>query len=138
MQFMVENEEKINMMNRIIIGLLTVAAASCFGAVASAGNGANTNVVCNQYCAYQDADGDGICDNQGNCGRNYADADKDGVCDNQGNCGRNFVDADKDGVCDNQGSCGKNYVDADKDGVCDNIGTRACRGQRRGRGRCGR
>lgn len=78
MQFMVENEEKINMMNRIIIGLLTVAAASCFGAVASAGNGANTNVVCNQYCAYQDADGDGICDNQGNCGRNYADADKDG------------------------------------------------------------
>ena len=37
----------------------------------------------NNSLCYQDADGDGVCDNHGaNC--NYVDANGDGICDNQG------------------------------------------------------
>lgn len=40
----------------------------------------------------------------------FVDADGDGVCDNAGDCpykeqAGGFVDADNDGVCDNAGSC---------------------------------
>ena len=55
----------------------------------------------NNSLCYQDADGDGVCDNHGsNC--NYVDTNGDGICDNHGaNC--NYVDANGDGICDNQG-----------------------------------
>lgn len=92
---------------------------------------------------YVDADNDGICDNQGQCGR-FVDADNDGVCDNMGanglSCGQ-CVDADGNGYCDqHKGACfydkdgdgicdhrqGKNFVDADGDGVCDHQPQHAC------------
>ncbi len=47
-----------------------------------------------------------------NNGQKFIDADGDGVCDNAGNCpnkgsglGKGFVDADGDGACDNAGNC---------------------------------
>jgi len=57
----------------------------------------------------------------GGGGAQYMDSNGDGECDNVGNC-TGFVDSDGDGECDNVGNC-TGFVDSDGDGECDNIGT---------------
>ena len=121
------------------VTVLSIGATSVFAAGSRNGR------------SYNDADGDGACDNRGtatcvsneNCPTaSFVDENIDGVCDNRGsgtgqNAGQgngNFVDEDNDGVCDNRGtgrgqnaSQGNgNFVDEDNDGVCDNRGT--CKG----------
>lgn len=116
----------ILLVSALAMGLLVTGTL----AVGHWGGGSCRN---NSLC-YQDADGDGVCDNHGaNC--NYVDANGDGVCDNHGsNC--NHVDANGDGICDNHGSnC--NYVDANGDGVCDNQGQSCGQGLGNGQGHHG-
>lgn len=96
--FLMKKMLSILLVSALALGLLVTGtlAAGHWG-----GDSCRNNSLC-----YQDADGDGVCDNQGtNC--SYVDANGDGVCDNHGtNC--NYVDANGDGVCDNQGQgCGQ-------------------------------
>ena len=96
--FLMKKMLSILLVSALALGLLVTGtlAASHWG-----GGSCRNNSLC-----YQDADGDGVCDNHGaNC--NYVDANGDGICDNHGaNC--NYVDANGDGVCDNQGQgCGQ-------------------------------
>ena len=99
-------------MKKLLISVLVIAALLSLavpGALAARGGftGGCRGTAARQYV---DADGDGICDNWGECGawggRYYVDADGDGVCDHRGEgCGRAFVDADGDGMCDWAGTC---------------------------------
>ena len=99
------------------VTVLSIGATSVFAAGSRNGR------------SYNDADGDGACDNRvtATCVSNencptasFVDENIDGVCDNRGsgkgqNAGQgngNFVDEDNDGVCDNRGTCkgcGKGY-----------------------------
>ncbi len=108
-------------MKKILAGALTAAVVLTAGGAVWAAGGRSAG------WRYVDADGDGVCDNQGT-GYCWVDANGDGICDHQG-AGCGWVDADGDGICDNQGT-GWRYVDANGDGVCDNQGA--------GRGRMGR
>lgn len=101
----------------ILVGLQSEAFAQ------KRNTNANKNQLTNQSVSrpnWVDANGDGICDNQGTgAGRR-----------NQGATRPNFVDANGDGICDNWSpeKCngtgqGPNFVDADGDGVCDHKGT---------------
>lgn len=91
--FLMKKMLSILLVSALALGLLVTGtlAAGHWG-----GGSCRNNSLC-----YQDADGDGVCDNQGtNC--NYADANGDGVCDSHGtNC--NYADTNGDGICDNQG-----------------------------------
>ena len=127
------------------VTVLSIGATSVFAAGSRNGR------------SYNDADGDGACDNRvtATCVNNencptasFVDNDNDGVCDNRGtaNCQNagegngNFVDDDNDGVCDNRGAAkcqnagrgNGNFIDKDNDGVCDNKGT----GKGCGKGYC--
>lgn len=141
----------------IVTMVLAAGVATAYAAGPGRGRndvGANRAGICGlagSQCNWQDANGDGICDN---CGRNavgcsgYADQDGDGVCDNcgmgrshcqQGGC-PGYVDLDGDRVCDNrgiscrQGACrSQGYVDQDGDGVCDNRMS-GCHGGGHGKG----
>ena len=97
---------------RTMTGILIVALVALSIGVAAAqyGQGSGANGA-----QYVDGNGDGICDNIGNC-TGFVDADDDGVCDNRGDCGHGR------GGCGCGGS-GMNFVDSDGDGICDNIGT---------------
>ena len=101
-------------MKRILVRAAAAAAAlsivvtTAFAAGPGAGRrtwGAGGSRGCaGQYCAYTDADGDGVCDYAGQyC--HYVDADGDGICDYAGqHC--SCADADGDGVCD---ACGRAF-----------------------------
>lgn len=52
----------------------------------------------NTCTTYEDAAGDGICDNK-ETKAEFGDEDEDGVCDNQGKKA-GFIDENGDGVCD--------------------------------------
>ena len=99
------------------VTVLSIGATSVFAAGSRNGR------------SYNDADGDGACDNRvtATCVNNencptssFVDENNDGVCDNRStakcqNAGQgngNFIDEDNDGVCDNRGmgkGCGKGY-----------------------------
>ncbi len=101
---------------RGLVVLALVAAVLTAVGVFAAGNGAGRGSWGN-HCRYVDADGDGVCDNQGvYC--QFVDANGDGICDNHGTYCQH-VDASGDGICDTHGTYCQ-YVDADGDGVCDN------------------
>ena len=128
-----------------LILALGMATAYAAGPRRGRSDAAGTWGLTGRQCNWQDANGDGICDN---CDRSavgcsgYADQDGDGICDNcgmgrdhcqQGGC-PGCVDLDSDGVCDNRGACrGQGYVDLDGDGVCDNR-TSGCHGGGHGKG----
>ena len=99
------------------VTVLSIGATSVFAAGSRNGR------------SYNDADGDGACDNRvtATCVNNencptssFVDENNDGVCDhrstancqNAGQGNGNFIDEDNDGVCDNRGmgkGCGKGY-----------------------------
>ncbi|MEA1895281.1 MAG: hypothetical protein U9N36_08810 [Euryarchaeota archaeon] len=102
---------------RTMTGILIVALVALSIGVAAAQYGQGGGAGGDRYV---DNNGDGMCDNIGNC-TGFVDGDGDGVCDNLGDCGRgcgcggrNFIDNDGDGVCDNTGINGK---DSDGDGI---------------------
>lgn len=104
-------------------------ASACFQAVIQRGPSgiysALSNVVCMDFCAADDADGDGVCDAFDACpdGDDAADLDGDGVCDALDECwgGPDDADEDGDGFCDLIDVCpgGADDADEDGDGVCD-------------------
>ncbi len=121
-------------MKRVLTGILILilVLALCMATAYAVGPRRGRNYVdtdrdgvrdlAGSQCNWQDANGDGICDN---CGRNpvgclgYADQDGDGICDN---CGM------AQGRCQQAGCPG--YVDLDGDGVCDNrVASRGCHNQ---------
>lgn len=117
-------------MKRVLTGILILilVLALCMATAYAAGprrgrsDAAGTWGLTGRQWNWQDANGDGICDN---CGRNpvgclgYADQDGDGICDN---CGM------AQGRCQQTGCPG--YVDLDGDGVCDNrVASRGCHNQ---------
>ncbi len=81
-------------MKKILAGALTAAVVLTAGGAVWAAGGRSAG------WRYVDADGDGVCDNQGT-GYCWVDANGDGICDHQG-AGCGWVDADGDGICDNQ------------------------------------
>jgi hypothetical protein len=111
-------------------------SSACFQAVIQRGPSgiysALSNVVCIEFCAADDADGDGVCDAFDVCpdGDDAADLDEDGVCDALDECwgGPDDADEDGDGFCDLIDVCpgGADDADADGDGVCDALD--ACAG----------
>ena len=103
-------------------------AEHCFQAVIIRGpagiDTAFSNVECVEFCADEDADGDGVCDAFDICiGADERDDDGDGICNDSDTCpgGPDGVDSDDDGVCDHLDTCpgGLDDADADGDGVCD-------------------
>lgn len=100
----------------ILVTSLALMLVTAGTAMAAPGNGqglkdgTGTRQGTGQHMAYQDADGDGLCDltgtpvgsrmGNGAGNANFVDADGDGLCDNAGTGGQNFVDADGDGACD--------------------------------------
>lgn len=123
-------KEKTNM-KRVLTCILILALILALGMATAYAAGprrgrsdaAGTWGLTGRQWNWQDANGDGICDN---CGRNavgcsgYADQDGDGICDN---CGM------AQGRCQQAGCPG--YVDLDGDGVCDNrvVASRGCHNQ---------
>ncbi len=126
-------------MKRMVTGILILALVLSIGIATAyaAGPRRGRNYVdadqdgvwdfVGSQCNWQDANGDGICDNcgmrQGNCqqgsgrGLGYVDQDGDGVCDN---CGM------RQGSCQQDGGRGCGYVDQNGDGVCDNWTSGGC------------
>lgn len=101
------------------IVIILIVALGTVGALASGPAGSGWG--------YVDADGDGVCDNFGVCGKGARCANADGICSG-GYFGSSYVSTDNAAyddysACDNYGYCGNGYVDADGDGVCDNYGT---------------
>ena len=96
------------------------------------------DVVLTGVFSCPDADADGICDADDNCGDtaacNYQDP-ANGLClydDACGVCGGSGTDADEDGICDDVDDCvgaydalnvcnGSCLADADGDGICDDV-----------------
>lgn len=106
-----------------LILALGMATAYAAGPRRGRSDAAGTWGLTGRQCNWQDANGDGICDNCG-MGRDHCQ---------QGGC-PGCVDLDSDGVCDNRGACrGQGYVDLDGDGVCDNR-TSGCHGGGHGKG----
>jgi len=97
------------MKKSVIIGVLIVGLIAISIGLAAAQYGQGKGYA---SAYFVDANGDGICDNLGNC-TNFVDADDDGVCDNRG-CSFNFIDEDGDSICDNIGKYGR---DDDGDGI---------------------
>ena len=95
----------------------------CFQAVVPRGPTgiatALSDVVCVDFCAADDEDGDGVCDAFDACpgGDDRRDIDEDGICDLLDLCPRDpgEPDEDGDGICDPDDVC-PGGVDADTDG----------------------
>ncbi len=102
-------------------------ATGCFQAVIPRGPSgiysAISNVQCIDFCADEDTDGDGICDEYDICfGADETDSDGDGLCDASDPCPLDAedTDSDGDGVCDVLDPCpSDNPDDTDSDGICD-------------------
>ena len=115
------------------------------------GNQLDALNVCGGPCL-EDADGDGICDDDGNDGC-VGQSDECGICNGPGaiyDCGcsgippgycdcNGTLDADADGICDDVDDCigtpdavgtcnGTCATDADGDGICDDDGGDPCDG----------
>lgn len=67
-----------------ILAIIVILSAGSATAFASGGNRCCFDGVSrNGFCAFVDADGDGVCDNAGKgASCKFVDADGDGVCDN--------------------------------------------------------
>lgn len=66
-----------------ILAIIVILSAGSATAFASGGNRCFDGVGRNGFCAFVDADGDGVCDNAGKgASCKFVDADGDGVCDN--------------------------------------------------------
>jgi hypothetical protein len=83
------------MKKSIIIGVLIVGLITISIGLAAAQNGQGKGY---DSADFVDVDGDGVCDNLGNC-INFVDEDGDGICDNIGKNGR---DDDGDGTPNGQ------------------------------------
>lgn len=120
-------------MKRVLSGILILALILALGMATAYAAGprrgrsgaAGTWGLTGRQCNWQDANGDGICDN---CDRSavgcsgYVDQDGDGICDN---CGMGRDHCQQDGC--------PGYVDQDGDGVCDNRMS-GCHGGGHGKG----
>ena len=111
-------------------------ATNCFQAAIMRGiagvDSALSNVVCVDFCADVDGDGDGFCDEFDAClGDDRAgDTDGDGACDDADPCPLDFFDdSDGDSICDSEDLCpgADDALDTDDDGIPD-----ACDGPPRG------
>lgn len=90
-----------------------------------------SNVICVDFCADSDVDGDGICDAYDPCdGLGDSDSDGDGICDDGDTCegGDDGLDSDGDGVCDFLDVCEgfDDTLDEDGDGRPDDCGAIPC------------